>query len=380
MSRTKTIVAIILILGTTITLAFAGGYNLGQRNEAATADGADLITQAWNIIFAHYVDRDNLNPTKLSRAAITGMVTELNDPHASYLTPDENKLGQSSLQGKIGGIGAQVALRDKKLVIIASVPGSPAAKAGIRAGDIILQINGKSTADMSLAEAVLTIRGEQGTSVRITIQHEGETAPVELEIVRAEINLASVRFEMKGDIAYIDISHFTSRTDDELTPVILNLSQENPTGIILDLRSNPGGILETVINVASHFIREGVVVNVRDYQGNVHARYVTPGLPVTDFPMIVLTDNYSASGSEVLAGALQDYSRAVIAGTRTYGKGSVDILRQLSDGSGLYITTGRWLTPNGRLIEGQGLSPDYELAPDADAIQWAIDFLKTGKN
>jgi len=265
-------------------------------------------------------------------------------------------------------------------MIIAPIAGSPAARAGIRAGDIILEIDGMPALEMSLAEAVLKIRGPEGTSVMLLVLHQGETEPEAIEIVRAEIELPSVRFEMRGDIAYINITYFSERTNEELSLVLQSMADEAATGIILDLRSNPGGSLEAVVDVASRFLKEGVVVNVVDNQGKSTALSVRPGEITTDLPLVILIDSYSASGSEVLAGAFQDYGRATIAGARTYGKGSVNVMRQLKDGSGLYITTARWLTPNGRLIEGEGLYPDYELELDGDdAIQWAIDYLKSSK-
>jgi len=183
---------------------------------------------------------------------------------------------------------------------------------------------------------------------------------------------------MRENIAYIRITHFSARTNEELSPVLQSIIEEAATGIILDLRSNPGGSLQTVVAVASNFLSEGVVVNIVDNQGKQTALEVKPNGLTTDLPMVGLVDSFSASGSEVLAGALQDYERAAIAGTRTFGKGSVNIIRQLKDGSGLAITTARWLTPNGNLIEGEGLYPDYELELEGeDAIQWAIDYLKS---
>jgi carboxyl-terminal processing protease len=286
------------------------------------------------------------------------------------------------LEGKFEGIGAHIAVRDEQIMIIAPIADSPAAKAGIKAGDVILAINGRSALGMSIAEAVLSIRGPRGTSVSLLILHQGETEPEEIEIVRAEIKLPSVHFEMREDIAYINITYFSERTDGELSSVLQSITREAATGIILDLRSNPGGLLQAVIDVASRFLKEGVVVNVVDNQGEHTAIMVEPNGVATDLPLVVLVDSYSASGSEVLAGALQDYARATIAGTRTYGKGSINVLRQLKDGSGLYITTARWLTPNGRLIEGMGIEPDpgceLELKGE-DTIQWAIDYLKGNK-
>ncbi|MFC1871780.1 S41 family peptidase, partial [Chloroflexota bacterium] len=194
---------------------------------------------------------------------------------------------------------------------------------------------------------------------------------------RAEIELPSVNFEMRGDIAYVSITYFAEDTADELTPVIESIVQSAAAGIIIDLRSNPGGLLSAVIDVIGHFIEEGVAVYVVDNKGERRASDINPASAVTDLPAVVLVDSFSASGSEVLAGALQDYGRATIAGTVTFGKGSVNILRQLKDGSGLYVTIARWLTPSGRLIEGEGLHPDIDLElEDEDAIQWAIDYLK----
>jgi len=306
----------------------------------------------------------------------------LDDPYTSYLNAEVYQLGLSNLEGEIEGIGAQVAIRDEQLTVIAPIADSPAAEAGVRAGDIILEIDGRSTSEMGLVEAVLNIRGPKGTPVRLLILHQGETvkqreAVEEIEIIRAKIELSSVRFEMRGDIAYINITHFSGRTNEELLPVLESITEKEARGIILDLRSNPGGLLDEVIDVASHFLTEGVVVNVVDNQGEHTALEVRPGEVITDLPMVVLVDSFSASGSEVLAGALQDYGRATIAGKKTFGKGSVNILRKLADDSGLYITTARWLTPNGRRIEGEGIAPDYELELEGEeAIQWAIDYLK----
>jgi len=365
-----------LLLVAVLALSFGTGYNLG-RIPPGPGEGLEVVKQAWNIIFDDYVDRDRLDSGTLSQGAIQGMLEALDDPYSSYLDAETHQLGLSSLEGEIEGIGAQVAIRDEQLTIIAPIADSPAAKAGIRAGDIVLEVDGRSTSEMSLAEAVLNIRGPKGTSVRLLILHQDETEPEEIEIVRAKIELPSIRFEMKEDIAYIKITHFSARTSEELLPVLNSMTEKEARGIILDLRSNPGGILEIVIDIVSHFLTEGVVVNVVDNQG-IHTPFmVKPEEVVTDLPTVVLVDSFSASGSEVLAGALQDHGRAPIAGSKTFGKGSVNVLYKLKDGSGLYITTARWLTPNGRLIEGEGITPDHELELEGEeAIQWAIDYLK----
>ena len=370
-------IVIPILLVVSLALSFGAGCALGLGTSPGPSQGLDVIEQAWNIIFRDYVDKDRLSASTLSQAAIEGMIEAIDDPYTSYLNAEDYRLSLTSLEGEFGGIGAHVTVKDEQLTIIAPIAGSPADEAGIRAGDIIVEVDGQPTAEMSLAEAVLKIRGPEGTSVRLLILHQGDTEPEEIEITRAKIELPSVRFEMRGDIAYINITHFSRRTSEELSLVLESVIQQMATGIILDLRSNPGGSLEAVVDTASYFLKEGIVVNVVDNQEKQTALEVEPNGVTIDLPLVVLVDNYSASGSEVLAGALQDYGRATIAGTKTHGKGSVNILRPLKDGSGLYITTARWLTPNGRLIEGEGLYPDYELElVGEDAIQWAIDYLR----
>ena len=377
MLKTMRNIVIPILLVVSLALSFGAGCALGLGTSPGPSQGLDVIEQAWNIIFHDYVDKDRLSASTLSQAAIEGMIEAIDDPYTSYLNAEDYQLSLTSLEGEFGGIGAHVTVKDGQLTIIAPIAGSPADEAGIRAGDIIVEVDGQPTAEMSLAEAVLKIRGPEGTSVRLLILHQGDTEPEEIEITRAKIELPSVRFEMRGDIAYINITHFSRRTSEELSLVLESVIQQMATGIILDLRSNPGGSLEAVVDTASYFLKEGVVVNVVDNQEKQTALEVEPNGVTIDLPLVVLVDNYSASGSEVLAGALQDYGRATIAGTKTHGKGSVNILRPLKDGSGLYITTARWLTPNGRLIEGEGLYPDYELElVGEDAIQWAIDYLR----
>jgi len=378
MSKTVKIAVIALLLVSSLVLSFGTGYAVGTGT--SPSQGLDIVEQAWDVIFRNYVDTDKLDTGELSQAAIKGIVEALDDPYTSYLDAETYQLGLGNLEGKIEGIGAHVAVKNEQLTIIAPIAGSPAAEAGIRAGDIVLEIDGRSTSEMGLMEAVLNIRGPSGTSVRLLILHEGETEPEEIEIVRAEIELSSVYFEMREDLAYVSITYFSERTGDELSSVLRDITQEAATGIILDLRSNPGGLLPAVVDVAGSFLKEGVVVTMVDNQGEQTSFSVEPEGVATDLPVIVLVDDHTASGGEVLAGALQDYARAAVAGTSTYGKGSVNMLYQLKDGSGLYVTIARWLTPNGRLIEGEGIDPDYELELEGEnAIQWAIDYLKANE-
>jgi carboxyl-terminal processing protease len=373
--KCKIVAALLLVIA--IAAVFSSGCALIPTSTPKTGQGADVIKEAWDIISREYVEPSRLDSANMTRAAIEGLVNTLNDPYTTYLTPEENKkFDQSSISGAFEGIGAVVNLQDKYPVIVSPFSGSPAEKAGIKAGDIIKAINGESTANMSLDLAVSKIRGPKGTTVKLSILHKGETTPVEITVTRNRVEVASVHFEMRGNIAYINISQFTEHTETEFAPVIQQMKDANAKGIILDLRGNPGGLLDIVIDVASHFITEGIVTQVKSNQGVVEIEKVKTGVVTTNLPMVVLVDEFSASGSEVLAGALQDHKRALISGNTTYGKGSVCYLHTLSDGSGIYITASRWLTPNGRLIEGQGIEPDkkLELTGD-DAINWAIDYL-----
>ncbi|MBI2869140.1 MAG: S41 family peptidase [Chloroflexi bacterium] len=374
--KTNRLVPVLFVIIITV-LAFSLGYGLGGSANPTTGggEGLDTVVRAWNVIFQDYVDKSKLDTQKLSQAAVEGMIAVLDDPYTSYLSPEDFRLNLASMRGEFEGIGAQVGTKEDRIMIIAPLPGSPAEAAGIRAGDIILEVNGESIAGLSLYSVVLRIRGTEGTPVRLLILHEGESQPVEIEIVRSRIKVSSVMSEMKEGLAYIRITQFIETTDSELTPVLQDMVAQGAEAIILDLRMNPGGILDAVVDVASHFLQDGVVARVVSNQAQTVEHPVKPGRFYTDLPMVVLVDGYSASGSELLSGALKDRGRAAVAGATTYGKGSVNIFRQL-DGSGMYITTARWLTPNGTLIEGKGIEPDYPLEPDQDAIRWAIDFLK----
>ena len=357
--------------------SFTAGCLVTRAPVAGQQNGQAVIDQAWNAIYENYVDTSILNSENLSHGAIKGIMDALNDPYSAFLDPQMYQMFQSDLAGKFEGIGAQVSLNaDGRPMIVAPLPDSPAAKAGIKTGDVILAVDGKSTEGMTLVEVVLIIRGQAGTPVTLTVLHEGETTPVDITITRAEITSSSVSWEMKGNIAYIKIFQFGETTNDELNKALESIDLQKTTGIILDLRSNPGGLVSTVVDVASHFIKEGTIITLVDNKGNRTSDSVHPNGVFTDLPMVVLVDQYSASGAEVLTGALKDYKRATVAGVKTFGKGSYDIDIPLKDGSDIYLTIGRWLTPNGQLIEGKGIEPDYVLTVTGDAeIQWAIDFL-----
>ncbi len=369
----KTATISVLIVAS-LAIVFGAGCIVGNDNISREDLGLGVVEQVWEIIWNDYVDRDRLDASTLSQGAIEGLVEALDDPYSSYLSPESFELSMGGIEGKFEGIGAYVGMRDDKITIIAPITGSPAEEAGIRAGDIVLEVEGQPVDDMTLNEVVLLIRGPKGTTVDILVQHMDETEPVNLSIVRDEIKLSSVYYELMDDIAYIHISNFSERTNEELTPVFEEIDSDSAKGIVLDLRSNPGGLLDSVVDVTSRFLDNGYVLFSEDNKGNRTSYAVKDSGEKTDLPMAILTDNFTASASEVLSGALQDYERAVVIGTVTYGKGSVNTLHTLKDGSGIYITTHRWLTPNGRMIEGKGITPDYEYF-DEDIIQWAIDYL-----
>jgi carboxyl-terminal processing protease len=377
LKRLKFTLALLLVI--IISTVFNPGCSLIPASNTKASPGPDIIKEAWNIISQNYVEQSRLNSDNMTAAAIQGIIETLNDPYTTYLTREQYQQSQSSITGQFEGIGAVVNLQNKNPVIVSTFAGSPAEMAGIKAKDTIQAINGESTAGMSLDTAVSKIRGPKGSTVKLTVLHEGESIPVEITVTRNTIEVASVHYEMRGSIAYINILQFTERTESEFAPVIQQLKDANAKGIVLDLRGNPGGLLDTVINVASHFITQGIIVQVRTKEGVVSTDKVRTGLVTTNLPMVVLVDEFSASGSEVLSGALQDHKRALIAGNTTYGKGSVNYLYQLSDGSGIYITSSRWLTPDGRLIEGQGIEPDMKLEITGNAeVDWAINYVTSG--
>lgn len=373
----KTAILISLLSLIIFIISFGFGYILGLV--ATPQDPAfTSVEQVWDTILNDYVEKDKVNVDHLSQAAIEAMLELLDDPYTAYLDKENYQLSFGDLAGRFEGIGAVITVKeDGQIEVVAPIAGAPAIEAGIQPGDILLEVEGVSTLGMDLYEVILKVRGPKGTSVSLLVIHPDETEPVEISIIRDEITVESVNLEMRDDFAHIRISEFNERTNEELSPIMETIKATNVKGIILDLRSNPGGLLQTVIDVTSRFLDEGLlVVSIRDNEGNLEKLKANNQKITTNLPMVVLVDNFSASGSEVLSGALQDHSRANVIGSTTYGKGSVNYLQQLADGSGIYITAARWLTPNGNLIEGKGIVPDAELQLEGDdVVWWAIDFL-----
>ena len=387
-SQPLTLLVVLLIL----LVFFGAGCGLFQAKSDSVPEEVppefDTLWEVWQSLSEYYVNKEALDPEELIQGAIEGLIEALGDPYTAYLDLEAYELIWSAYEGSFEGIGAVVAMEDGELTVISPIRGAPAEQQGIRAGDRILEIDGETTSGMTLTEAVLKIRGPKGTAITLLILHQGETEPVEIEITREEIDIDTVYLEMlPGNIAHIELIHFSLRTDQEVSSVLSDALESGATAIILDLRGNPGGVLNTVINVADEFLDSGIILYQADDDGNIMEEWkASSGGLAADLPLAVLVDGGSASGSEVLAGALQDHGRAPLIGTTTYGKGSVQLIHELSDGTALYVTWARWLTPNGHLIEGQGLTPDFEVPITEEDIaqgidpqlERAIDYLETG--
>jgi len=342
-------------------------------------EGLEPVWETFAAIAREYVERENIDPEALARGAIRGMLDALDDPYTAYVTPTGFERQLESFQGDFEGIGAQIdnTPDGQRIIVVAPIPDTPAERAGIKSGDIIIAVDGEDTEGWSVIDAVNRIRGKGGTPVDLTIQRLGELDPIVVTIVRGTIPTASVfrRDLHDGDdnpadppYSVIRITQFTERTPEELRDVIEDVKEAGSEGIILDVRSNPGGLLDSTVDVAAEFLSGGLVtyeINGRGVRRDWPAH--TKGTAL-DIPLVVLVDQFSASGSEVLAAALQDRGRAAIIGEQTFGKGSVNILRELrEDEGGIYLTIGRWYTPNGGLIEGDGVIPDVTVELPFDA-------------
>jgi carboxyl-terminal processing protease len=321
----------------------------------------ETLTEVLRLIEKDYVEPES--PQKLIQGAIKGMVQSL-DPHSSFLTKEEHQELLTETKGTFSGVGIEISFRDNVLTVVSPIEGTPAYKAGIQAGDRIIRIDGKLTNDMSLLDAVKAIRGEKGTKVSLTIMREGTDKPLEFSLTRDEIPIKSVRsFLLAPKIGYVRISTFQAKTAQDLNTELEGLEKgQKLGGLILDLRNNPGGLLSQAIDVADLFLDSGIIVSTKgrdssqDMKATAHKEKIE-----RKYPIVVLVNGGSASASEIVAGALQDNKRALILGTRTFGKGSVQTILPLSDGSGLRLTTAMYYTPSGRSIQASGIVPDVEL-------------------
>lgn len=335
-----------------------------------------MLGQAWQLLQKNFVDKSKLDPLKMAQGAIRGMVEATGDPYTEYYTPQSYQSTMVELTGVYQGIGAYIGKKDKNIVIIAPMKGSPAEEAGLKAGDIIVKIDGESTETMNSDDASTRIRGKAGTKVKLEIARQGVSELMQILVERREIHVDSVTSEMKGDVAVIKIQQFILPTTSDFKVALHKAFDSGAKGVILDLRNNPGGILDQAVDVASQFLTRGIVVKVVDKDGNEYVHKVRPGGMAADIPLIVLVNEGSASASEIVAGALQDNQRAKLAGTKTFGKASVQNIVRMNDGGAIKITTAHYYTPNGQQISGTGLKPDLpsELKDD-ELVKWAVDYL-----
>lgn len=363
----------ILILLLVLIIVVAVVTSLLNLSVSETPD-LSLIEEAWQVIIEEHVDSAEIDPAVLSQGAIRGMIEALDDPWSSYFEPQQYENWQDTLDNAFGGIGAEVTVKDEQITIVAPLKGEPAEDAGILPGDKILEIDGESTERMNLEEAVMRIRGEPGTQVTLNILHEGEEAGEDIVITRERIQLHSVSSEMITEkIALISIKKFASRTGIEVEEALEGVLADNAEAIVLDLRNNPGGPLDEAVSVASQFLSDGIVLFALDNRDEKDIWDVKSGGLATTLPIAVLVNSGSASASEVVAGALQDRERAIIIGTTTVGKGSVNINVPLSDGSALYISIEHWYTPEGRQIDREGIIPDEIVEISQEDIELGID-------
>lgn len=368
---------VLIILGSFTVGIFVGRSNYVQQNvtnqsnslnnkNSDKTENADfnIFWDAWNLIEKKFVGKP-LDYQKMVYGAIEGMVNSLGDPHTSFMDPELTEEFEREIDGNFEGIGAEIGIKNNQLTIIAPLTGTPAQKAGLRAKDRILMIDGQITDEMSLIEAVNLIRGEKNTEVILTIGR-GKEEPKDYKITRDKIEVNSVEWKKinskkDNNIAYIELSYFGEDTANELKKITPDILSFKPKGIILDLRNNAGGYLESAIDVSSIFIKKGEVVTFQVSEEEKKEYKTKGGDKLSAFPIVVLVNHGSASASEILAGTLRDNRSVPLVGEKTYGKGSVQELEHLEDGSSMRITIAKWLTPTEKNINEEGLEPDYNI-------------------
>ncbi|KKP61465.1 MAG: Carboxyl-terminal protease [Candidatus Roizmanbacteria bacterium GW2011_GWA2_34_18] len=369
----------LLIVSFTI-LVFGSGYKLGEyknrlnfrqpANSSKSPSGQtninfDLFWDTWSKLQERYVDQKKIDPKKMYYGAIKGMVASLEDPYTFFLTPEENKQTKDVLGGKFEGIGAQLGLKDNRIVIIAPLKKSPAEIAGARAGDIIDKVDGVSTKNWTLTQAVSKIRGPKNTKVKLTLVRNDKE--IEVTIVRQQIIIASVELSFEKNIAVLKVNQFGDNTNEEWNKAVDEIKSKwlnkQIKGLVLDLRDNPGGYLEGSVYLASEFLPLGKIVVKQEatLYGDKEYRVSKIG-KLQDIPLTVLINKGSASASEILAGALRDHKRAQLIGEKSFGKGSVQEALDLMEGAGLHVTVAKWVLPNGDWINSKGIEPNVKIA------------------
>ncbi|MBW1939977.1 MAG: S41 family peptidase [Deltaproteobacteria bacterium] len=369
------------LVAAAVLFSITAFYHDLSANSEQAYKGLKLFTEVLDEVERNYVDP--VDTKELMQKAIQGMVHSL-DPHSSFLPPEAFEELQVETKGEFGGIGIVITMRKGRLTVISPIEGTPAYKAGIKAKDIIIKIDGESTKDMMLWETVKKMRGPKGTNLSITIMRKGVTEPINFKLVREDIPLQSVRsICLKPGYGYIWITNFRDNTTPDIKKALKKLeSKDTPLkGLVLDLRDNPGGLLDEAINISDLFLEKGTIVSIKG-RLKEHTKIFNahPNKIKRPYPIVVLINGGSASASEIVAGALQDHHRAIILGTTSFGKGSVQTVKSLRDGYGLKFTIARYYTPNGRSIQAQGIEPDihvkHKIIDDKETDETDDDELK----
>jgi carboxyl-terminal processing protease len=349
------------VLAPMVMVALTLGVLLGkgwERTGHATETYEELKTfsEVLTQVQKSYVDETKAKD--LVQGAIRGMLSTL-DPHSAYMTPEMYKEMQVETKGEFGGVGIQIGVKENRLAVIAPIEGTPAYRAGVKAGDFITKVNDETTKDLTLMDAVQKMRGPKGSKVNLTIQREGTPEPLQFTLVRDTIKIESVKSKVLDNIGYVRLTQFQESTGRDLSKVLKQFKEQKLQSTILDLRNNPGGLLTASVEVSEQFLPGGKLVVYTKGRESKKDEWVAKGKDqMDDSPMIILINEGSASASEIVAGALQDYGRAVIVGTTSFGKGSVQTILPLGDGSGLRLTTAKYYTPKGRSIQSTGITPD----------------------
>lgn len=358
------------VVGPMIALALLCGVFIGKGWERTghageTYEELKTFSEVLNQVQKHYVDETK--PKDLIQGAIRGMLATL-DPHSAYMTPEMYKEMQVETRGEFGGVGIQIGVKDNRLAVIAPIEGTPAYRAGIKAGDFIIKVNDETTKDLTLMDAVQKMRGPKGSKVNLTVQRDGTPDPLVFTLIRDTIKIESVKSKVIENLGYVRLTQFQEATGRDLAKAIKQFKEQKVQGAILDLRNNPGGLLTAAVDVSEQFLPSGkLVVFTKSREGKKDEWFAKSKDQLEDLPVIILVNEGSASASEIVAGALQDWGRAVIVGTTSFGKGSVQTILSLGDGSGLRLTTAKYYTPKGRTIQSTGITPDIVVKLPAPA-------------
>jgi carboxyl-terminal processing protease len=374
-------VGVVVVVVVALLLGLVGGVILdrqiltvvaapGVAGSGSEQPNLSLLNDIWKLVQDHYVDRSAVQAQTLTYGAAAGMVNALGDTgHSTFLTPDQLRQERVYTQGRFEGIGAQVEYKDGHAVIAAPYDGSPAQKAGVKPGDIILKVDGKDMTGLNLDQVVSHVLGPAGSQVTLTLRDPQTEQTRDVTITRARIVIPSVSWQLLPGtkVAHVKLSAFSEHASDDLQKALADAAQGGATAIVLDLRNNPGGLLDQAIGVASQFLKSGNVLQEKDAQGKVKTVAVQTNVPRTDLPVVVLVNQGTASASEIVAGALQDASRAKLVGDTTFGTGTVLNQFALPDGSAVMLAVEEWLTPAGRTIWHQGIKPDVPVSLAANA-------------